>query len=60
MSAYIRLVDDDLSPDAETPGAAPRAPSTDALLELEAELAELEAELAALDAEDRDGDGDRG
>lgn len=38
--------------DDSPPGAPVRAPSTDALTRLEAELAELEAELAALEAGD--------
>lgn len=54
-AAYIRPMDTD--PTAAAAAGAPaadveRAPSTEALTRLEAELAELEAELAELEAGD--------
>jgi hypothetical protein len=61
-SAYIHRMDPEATVPASAPdpaprvagpaAEAPRAPSTEALTALEAELAALEAELAALEADD--------
>lgn len=48
-AAYIQPMDTDATAPA---AAATRAPSTEALTRMEAELAELEAELAELEAGD--------